>query len=105
MNTTHKAATFAIKVRVHLLLERGLVEISTTNSNANCNSFLKSLSGNILKDGYGRVDSTTLTEESSHSTTRAFWSDEDYVNVRRNVNLGQILENWGETVGKVKSLK
>jgi hypothetical protein len=57
-----------------------------------------------LEYGNGRVDTTTLLEESSDGTTRALWSDKDDIDISWDINLGLILENWRETMGKIKSL-
>lgn len=63
-----------------------------------------SLAGNVLEDSDRRVDTTALTEESADGAAGALGSDEDDVNVLRDLDLGEILEDWGETVGEVEGL-
>jgi len=58
-----------------------------------------------LEDGDGRVDTTSLTEKSSDRATRSLGSNEDDIDIGRNIDLGLILEDWGETVREVESLQ
>lgn len=105
MNTTHQATTLTVQIGVNLLLEGGLVEVSRSNTNTESDGLLLCLSGNILEDGDGGVDTTTLTEESSDGTSRSLWCNEDDINVSWDIDLGLVLEDWGETVGEVESLR
>lgn len=104
MDTTHQASTLAVQVGVDFLLESCLVEITATNSNTQSLSFLESLSSDVLEDGNGRVDTTTLLEEGSNGSSRALWSNKDNIDVSWNVNLGEVFEYWGESVGEIQSL-
>jgi hypothetical protein len=63
VNTTHQATTLTVEVRVHLLLEGGLVEVTTADGNTKGNSLLLGLARNILVYGKGGVDTTALTEK------------------------------------------
>jgi hypothetical protein len=57
-----------------------------------------------LEDGNGRVDTTTLLEESSDSSAGSLRSDKDDIYVSWDIDLGLVLEDWGETMGEVESL-
>jgi hypothetical protein len=63
------------------------------------------MAGNILEDGDGGVDTTSLPEESSDSSARALGSDEDDIDIGRNIDLGLVLEDGGEAMGEVESLQ
>lgn len=58
----------------------------------------------VLVDSEGRVDTTSLLEERADGSSGTLWCDEDDINVLWNIDLGQVLEDWGETVGEVESL-
>lgn len=90
--------------RVDLLLEGGLVHVTGTDSDTEGNSLLLGLAGNILPDGNGRVDTTAVLEESADGTSRSLRSDEDDVDVSGALDLGQVLEDGGESVGEVEGL-
>lgn len=105
VDTTHKAATLAIQVGVDLLLEGGLIEVSGTDGNAEGNCLLLGLASDILEDGDGGVDTTALTEESADGTAGTLGGDEDDVDVGGDFDLGEVLENGGETVGEVECLQ
>lgn len=104
MDTTHQATTLTVKVRVNLLLEGGLVQVTGTDGNTEGDSLLLGLAGDVLEDGNGRVDTTTLTEERADGTAGTLGGDEDNVNVGRDLDLGLVLEDGGETVGEVEGL-
>jgi hypothetical protein len=101
VDAAHKAATLAVQVRVHLLLEGGLVEIAGADGNAEGDGLLLGLASHVLEDGDGGVDSTALAEERTDGAAGAFGSDEDDVNVCGNIDFGEVLEDGGETVGEV----
>jgi hypothetical protein len=105
VNTTHQATTFSIEIRVDFLLKGGLVQVSTANGDTEGNSLLQSLTSDILVDSNGRVDTTSLAEESSDGTARAFGGDKNDINVLGDIDLGSVLEDWGETVREVKGLE
>jgi len=105
VNTTHQATTLTVKVRVDLLLESGLVEVTRADGDTESDSLLLGLAGDILVDGNGRVDTTALTEESTDGTARALGSDEDDVDIRRDLDLGLVLEDGGETVREIEGLQ
>lgn len=105
MDTTHQAATLTIQVGVNLLLESRLVQVSTTNSDTKSNCLLLGVASYVLEDSNGGIDSTTLSEKSSNGSTRALRSNEDDINIGWDIDFGLVLEDWGETVGEVKSLQ
>lgn len=105
MDTPHQAATLTVQVGVHLLLESGLVQVSATNSDTESNCLLLGVAGYVLEDGDGGIDSAALTEKSSNGSTRALGSNEDDIDIGWDIDLGLVLENWGETVGEVKGLQ
>lgn len=104
MDSTHQAATLAVQVGVDLLLECGLIHVSGTDGYTEGNSLLLGLAGDILVDGDGGVDTTALTEEGADGAAGALGGNEDDVNVRGDLDLGEVLEDGGEAVGEVESL-
>lgn len=104
MDTSHQATTLTVQVGVDFLLEGGLVEVTTTNTDAKSNGLLFGLASNVLEDGDGGVDTTSLTEESSDGTPRSLGCNENDIDIRGNIDFGLVLEDWGETMGEVKSL-
>ena len=104
VDTTHQATTLTIQVGVDLLLEGGLVEVTGTNGNTHGNGLLLGLAGDVLVDGNGRVDTTTLTEEGTDGTAGALGGHEDDIDILGGLDLGEVLEDGGETVGEVESL-
>jgi hypothetical protein len=104
VDTTHQATTLTVQVGVNLLLEGGLVQVSTSNTDTESNCLLLGVSGDILEDGNGGVDSTTLTEKSSDGSAGSLGSDEDDINILWDIDLGLVLEDRGETVGEVEGL-
>jgi hypothetical protein len=98
VDTAHQATTLAVQVGVDLLLEGGLIHVSGTDSNTEGNGLLLGLAGDVLEDGDGRVDTAALTEESADGAAGALGSDEDDVDVGGDVDLGEVLEDGGETV-------
>ena len=104
VDSAHQATTLAVQVGVDLLLEGGLVHVSGTDGNTEGDGLLLGLAGDVLVDGNGRVDTTALTEKSADGTAGTLGSDEDDVNVLGDFDLGEVLENGGESVGEVESL-
>lgn len=104
MDTAHEAATLTVEVRVDLLLEGGLVEVAGADGDTKSDGLLLSLTSDVLVDGERGVDTTALTEEGSDGSARALGGAEDDVDVGGNLNLGEVLEDGGETVGEVKGL-
>jgi hypothetical protein len=104
VDTAHQATTLTVQVGVDLLLERGLVEVTTADGNTEGDGLLLGLASDVLEDGNGRVDTATLTEEGANGAARTLWCDEDNVNVFWNFDLGLVLEDRGETVGEVEGL-
>lgn len=104
MDTTHQAATLTVEVRVDLLLEGGLVEVAGADGDTESDSLLLSLAGDVLVDSERGVDATTLTEEGADGTAGTLGGDEDDVNVGGDLDLGEILEDGGKTVGEVEGL-
>lgn len=104
VDTTHQATTLTVEVRVDLLLEGSLVEVAGTDGDTHGNGALLGVAGDVLEDGDGGVDTTALTEEGADGTARTLGGDEDDVDVGGNIDLGEVLEDGGETVGEVESL-
>ena len=104
VDTAHEAATLAVQVRVHLLLEGGLVEVSGTDGDTEGDGLLLGLAGDVLEDGNGGVDATALAEESADGAAGTLGGDEDDIDVGGDLDLGEVLEDGGEAVGEVKSL-
>ena len=104
MDTTHQASTLTVEVRVDLLLEGGLVEVAGADSDTKSDGLLLCLAGHVLENSNGRVDTTSLTEERSHGSARSLGCNEDDVDVSGNLDLGEVLEDWGETVREVEGL-
>jgi hypothetical protein len=105
VNTTHQATTLTVQVGVDLLLESGLVQVSRSNTNTESNRLLLSVTSNILENGDGGVNSTTLTEESANGAARSLGGNKDNIDISWHINLGLVLEDRGETVGEVEGLK
>jgi hypothetical protein len=57
-----------------------------------------------LEHGNGRVDATAFLEKRTDGASGALGSNENDINVGWYVNLGSVLEDWGESVGEVESL-
>lgn len=104
MDTAHEAATLTVEVRVDLLLEGGLVEVAGADGDTKSDGLLLGLASDVLVDSERGVDTTALTEEGSDGSARALGGAEDDVDVGGNLNLGEVLEDGGETVGEVKGL-
>ena len=81
VDTTHQAATLTVQVRVDLLLEGGLIEVTGADGNTKGDGLLLGLASDILEDGERRVDTTALTEEGADGTAGALGSAEDDINV------------------------
>ena len=105
MDTSHQATTLSVQVRVDLLLKGGLVEVTRSDTNTKGNGLLLGLTGDILVDSNGGVDTTAVLEESSDSSSGSLGGNEDDIDIGGNINLGLLLEDWGETVGEVESLR
>lgn len=96
--------TLAHQVRVDLLLEGCLVEITRSNSDTEGNGLLLGIAGHILPDGDGRVDTLASLEQAADGPAGSLGGNEDDINVRRNLDLGEILEDRRETVREVQGL-
>jgi hypothetical protein len=77
---THDTS-LSVQVREDLLLEGRLIHVPRTDGNTDGAGLLKGLAGNVLPDGNGRVDSSTLLEESSDGSSRTLGGNEDDVDV------------------------
>lgn len=80
--------SLSVKVREDLLLKGGLVEVTGTDGDTEGNGLLLGLTGNILPNGDGRVDTSALEEEGSDSSSGSLGGDEDDVNVLGRDNVG-----------------
>lgn len=104
VDTTHQATTLTVKVRVDLLLKGGLVEVTRADGDTEGDGLLLGLAGDVLEDGNGGVDATALLEERADGAAGTLGGDEDDIDVRGNLDLGEVLEDGGETVGEVEGL-
>jgi len=104
VDTTHQATSLTVKVRVHLLLKGGLIEVSGADGYTESDGLLLGLTCDVLEDGDGAVDATALTEKRAHSAAGTLGRDEDNIDVGGHVDFCEVLEDGGETVGEVESL-
>jgi hypothetical protein len=104
VDTAHEAATLTVEIRVDLLLKGGLVEVPTSDGDTEGNGLFAGQAGDVLEDGNGGVDTTALLEEGADGAARALWSDEDDIDVSRDLDFRQVLEDGAESVGEVESL-
>lgn len=104
VDTTHQTTSFTVQIGVDLLFKRGLVDVTGTNGDSQGNGLFFGLAGDVVPDGVGGVNTSALLEQGSDGSTGTLWSSQDDVDVGWWVNLGQLLEDWGETVGEVKGL-
>lgn len=88
MDTTHEDTSLTVKVREDLFLKRGLVKVTGSNGDTEGDGLLLGLTGDILPNGDGRVDTSTLEEEGSDSSSRSLGGDEDNVDVLGWDNVG-----------------
>jgi hypothetical protein len=87
IETTYDTS-LSVKVRENLLLKGGLVEVTGTDGDTEGNGLLLGLTGNILPNGDGRVDTSALEEEGSDSSSGSLGGDEDDVDVLGRDNVG-----------------
>lgn len=80
--------SLTVKVREDLLLKRSFVEVAGTDGDTEGNGLLLGLTSNILEDGDGGVDTSSLEEKGSDSSSRSLRGDEDNVNVLGGDDLG-----------------
>lgn len=104
MDTTHETTTLTVEVRVNLLLEGGLVEVSGANGDTDGGSLLVGAAGDVLEHSEGGINATALLEEGADSATGTLGGDENDVDTLGDVNLGEILEDDRETMGEIESL-
>ena len=105
VDATHEAAALTVEVRVDLLLEGGLVEVAAADGDTESDGLLLGLAGDVLVDGEGRVDATSLAEERSDGAAGTLRRAEDDVNVGGHLDLGQVLEDGREAVREVQGLR
>ena len=104
VDTTHQTTSFTVQVRVDFSFESGLVDVTRTDGDSQGLGLFVGLTGDIVPDGVGRVDTTTFLEQRSDGSTGTLWSNQDDIQVLWWFDVGQVLEDWGETVGEVQSL-
>lgn len=83
LDTSHEGTSFTVKVRVDLLFKGGLVNVSGSDSNSESDGLFLGLAGNVLEDSDRGVDSSTLKEEGSDSSTGSLGSDENDIDIGR----------------------
>jgi hypothetical protein len=103
MGNTHHTA-LAIKVRIDLLLERGLVHVARADRDANCGGLFFRLARDVLPDSNGRVDAAAFLEERANGAAGSLRRHQDNVYVWRGYDLGVILVHDGKAVGEVERL-
>lgn len=81
MDTTHEDTSLSVQVREDLLLKGGLVDVTGTDGDTESDGLLLGLTGNVLVDGNGRVDTSALEEQSSDGSSGTFGGDKDDVDV------------------------
>ena len=101
VDSSHETPSFAVQVRIHLLLEGRLVEIAAANGNAECHGFLLGPTGDVPIYRNRRVDTAAFFEKRSNGAAGAFGSHQDDVDVVGHIDLGLVLEHGGETVREV----
>jgi hypothetical protein len=88
----HQRAThdtsLSVKVREDLLLKGGLVAVTGSNGDTEGNGLLLGLSGNVLPNGNGRVDTTSLEEEGTDGTAGTLGGNENDVNILGGDDIG-----------------
>ena len=104
VNAAHQAASLTIEIRVDLLFKRRLVEVPRSHTYPKSNGLFFGSTGYILIHGNRGVDATTFSKEGSNSPTGAFRRDKDDIDIRGNVDFGEIFEDGGEAVGEVECL-
>ena len=104
LDTSHENTSLSVEIRVDLLLEGSLVGVTASDTHGESDSLLLCLSSDILEDGDGSVDSSSLLEEGSDGSARSLGGSEDDIDVLGWYDLGVILVDDGETVGEVQSL-
>lgn len=120
MDTAHQATTLTIQVLqvcqlaerqicgqtygVDLLLEGGFVHVTRSNGNTKGNGLLLGFAGHVLPNGNGRVDTTPVLEKSANRPSRSLGGNKNDIDVRRDLDFGQILEHGGESVREVEGL-
>ncbi len=104
VDSSHQATTLTVQVGVNLLLKGSLIQVSTSNPDAETNCLFLGLSSHILVNGDGGVDTTALTEQGSDSSARSLGGHEDDIDIFGHFDFGQILEDGREAMREVKSL-
>jgi len=104
MDTTHQAASLAVEIRPDFLLEGGLVQVATADSDTQCDSFLFCFASDILEDGNRGVDASAFTEKGADGSAGALGGNENDIDVGRHIDFSQVLEDRGEAMGEVKGL-
>jgi hypothetical protein len=104
LDTAHKDTSLSVQVRVDFLFKRRFVTVTGTDGDTECDGLLLGVTGNVLVDGDGRVDTSTFQEQGSDSSTGTLGGDQDDVDVLGRDNTSVLLVDDGETVGKVQGL-
>jgi hypothetical protein len=103
MGITHHTA-LAIKVRIDLLLERGLIHVARADPDADGSGLFLRLARDVLPDGNRRVDPTAFLEERANGAAGSLGRHQDNIDVWRGHDLGVVLVHNGEAVGEVERL-
>lgn len=104
LDTAHKDTSLSVQVRVDFLFKRRFVTVTGTDGDTECDGLLLGVTGNVLVNGDGRVDTSTFQEQGSDGSTGTLGGDQDDVDVLGGDNTSVLLVDDGETVGKVQGL-
>lgn len=104
LDGAHEDTTLTVEVRVDLVLEGGLVEVTGSDTDTEGNGTVLGLARDILVDGNGSVDATALEEEVADGGTGALRGDEDDIDILGGNDASVLGEDDGESVGEVEGL-
>jgi hypothetical protein len=88
LDTTHEDTSLTVEIREDLFLKRGFVEVTRSDGDTEGDGLLLGLTGDILPDSDGRVDTSTLEEKGSDSSSRSLGGDEDNIDILGGDNVG-----------------
>jgi hypothetical protein len=81
LDGTHQDTTLTDEIRVDFLIEGGLIHITRTDTDTESDSALLSLTRDILENGEGGVDTTTLLEETTDSEAGTLGGNQDNIDI------------------------
>ena len=81
MDGTHQDTTLTDEIRVDFLVESGLIQITSADTDTESDSAVLSLARDILENGEGGVDTTALLEETTDSETGTLGGNQDNIDI------------------------